>query len=98
MRREVYREYVRLAEGDGDEVVFETLPVHEADRLDVIVAWGDEPLDPDESMMSRADYDAWRDELQDERLTAGIDRTPGPGADPVPDETPPTDCPWVTFP
>ena len=97
VRREVYREYTRLGDAD-DELVFETLPVHEADQVDLIVAWGDEPLEPEEAMLPRADYDEWRDEIQDERLVAGFDRVPGKTDDELADETEPTACPWVTFP
>ncbi len=98
VRREVYREYTRLAAAEDDEVVFETLPVHEADRVDLSVAWGDEPLEPGETMMSRSDYDAWRVELQDRWMSTGFDREPGARVDQVEPETEPTACPWATFP
>ena len=98
IRREVFREYTRLAESEDDEVAFEVLSVYEANHVDLIVAWGDEPLDPGSEMMSRDDYAAWRDELQDQRLEADFDRSPGPLGDDLPDETEPTACPWVLFP
>lgn len=98
VRREVYREYTRLAAGEDDEVMFESLPVHEADRVDLIVAWGDEPLEPGVAKLSRAEYDTWRDELQDERVVTGFDRVPGELDGQLDTETEPTACPWVTFP
>ncbi len=98
VRREVFREYTRLTAGEDGEVAFETLPVHEADHVELTIAWGDVPLDPESEQLSRDGYETWRGEVQDQRLDARFERSAGQLETALDDETEPTSCPWVTFP
>jgi len=97
VRREVFREYTRLAPSEDGEVAFEAIPVHEAGRVDVELAWGERPLDPEDDGMTRGEYEGWKAEEQAERLEVSFDRDPQARAQ-LAEETVPTDCPWVFFP
>jgi hypothetical protein len=97
VRREVLREYTRLAPSEDGEVAFEAIPVHEADRVSVELAWGARPMEPDDPDMSREAYETWKAEEQAERLDIAFDRDPQARAVLV-EETEPTSCPWVFFP
>jgi hypothetical protein len=97
VRREVLREYTRLAPSENGEVAFEAIPVHEASIVTVELAWGERPMEPDDPDMSRDDYEAWKAEEQAERLDAAFERDPQARAT-LAEETEPTACPWVFFP